>query len=123
MAIIQSSWVDLSQKFYGNIVVLYTWANLANGDSGLPVQGPGWADRTFQLTGTFGSGGTCVIEGSNDGVNYAVLDDPFGNPMSFTTAVLKQLIEIPLWVRPRVSVGDGTTSLTITGLFGRHGLP
>lgn len=124
MPVITPSAQDLSTQFYGNIVVIYTWANLASGDTGKPIAGPGWADRTFQIVGTFGSGGTALIEGSNDGVNYGTLDDPFGNPMSYTTQTQpKQLIEIPLWVRPRISGGDGTTALSIIGLFGRHGFP
>lgn len=121
MTVVVPSFVDLSQKFYGNTVVVYTWTGLANGDSGTPVQGPGWADRSFQIEGTFGAGGTLVIEGSNDTVNYHTLDDPFSNPLSITSATVKQLTEVTYLIRPRVSAGDGTTSLTISAVFARHG--
>lgn len=123
MAVINSSFVNLSQKFFGNTVVIYTWASLALGDSGNPVSGPGWADRSFQIEGTFGAGGTVVIEGSNDGVNYRTLNDPFGNALSITSAGVHELTQIALWMRPRVSGGDITTNLTMTATLGRHGYP
>lgn len=123
MSIINPSFVDLSQKFFGNTVVIYTWAALANGDSGAPVQGPGWADRSFQVEGTFGSGGTVLIEGSNDGTNYRTLNDPFGNALSLTSAGVFELTQIALWMRPRVSAGDITTNITISATLGRHGFP
>ena len=121
MTVVNPSMVDLSQRFYGNTVVVYTWTPLTNGDSGAPVSGPGWADRTFQVEGTFGAGGTLIVEGSNDGVNYRTLDDPFGNALSITAVGVKQLTEVTLYVRPRISAGDGTTSLTISALLARHG--
>jgi hypothetical protein len=91
-----------------------TWATMLNGDSGLPLQMPAGSDRSVQITGTFGSGGTCVIEGSNDGTNYYTLNDPLGNALSATTARLKAILEVTGWIRPRISAGDGTTSLTVS---------
>jgi hypothetical protein len=123
MAIINPSFVDLSQKFFGNIVVVYTWLGLANGDSGTPISGPGWADRSFQVEGTFGTGGTCLIEGSNDAVNYHVLHDPYGNLLSITANGVAELTEVTLWIRPRASAGDGTTLFNISAVFARHGYP
>lgn len=121
--IIPSS-LDLSQKFFGNVVVIYTWTALVQlDDTGAPVSGPGWADRSFQVEGTFGAGGTVVIEGSNDGTNYRTLNDPYGNPMSITSPGLYQLTQDSLFVRPRLSVADDTSSITVSGLFARHGYP
>jgi hypothetical protein len=34
--------------------------------------------------------------------------------MSLTAASVKQINEVPRYVRPRVSAGDGTTSLTFS---------
>ena len=125
MPTINYSKVDLSQKFYGNVVVIYTWTPLVNGDSGLPVMGPGWADRSFQIEGTFGVGGTVVIEGSNEltPTNYRTLNDPFGNALSITQAGVYELTQIALWMRVRVSAGDGTTSVSVNACLGRHGYP
>src|SRR6266566_7668918 len=121
MGVINPTFQDLSIQFYGNYVVVYTWTTLHMGDSGAPVSGPGWADRSIQVVGTFGAGGTVVIEGSNDGTNWSTLDDAFGVPMSYTSPTVNQIVELPLFVRPRITGGDGTTSLTVTGAFGRHG--
>jgi hypothetical protein len=87
---------------------------MPNGNDGEPFQNPGSADRSVQVTGTFGAGGTVVLEGSNDGTNYRTLTDPQGNALSFTSAGLEAIQEITRYVRPRVTAGDGTTSLTVT---------
>lgn len=74
-----------------------------------------FADISVQVVGTFGVGGTLLIEGSNQATpaNWATLNDPQGNALSFTAAKMEQLLEMPRWIRPRVSAGDGTTSLTV----------
>ena len=75
MAIIVPSFQKLHSQDSGVDAVVITWANLTNGgpDFGQPVQRPALVDRSVQVTGTFGAGGTVVFEGSNDGVNYATL--------------------------------------------------
>ncbi len=91
-----------------------TWVVMANGDSGDPVSFASLKDKTVQVTGTFGAGGTVLWEGSNDGTNYKTLNDVGGTALSWTAASLKGVLENPLWVRPRVSAGDGTTALVAT---------
>ncbi len=120
MAVINPTWVNLNNAF-GNEVVVYTWTPLAASDTGAPVQGPGWADRCAQVSGTFGAGGLCLIEGSNDGTNWFTLNDPFSNALSLAGASLKQITEVPYWIRPHISAGDGTTALTVILVLGRHG--
>lgn len=105
---------SLVPQVLGNNVAIYTWT-LTGSDSGQPIQGPGYTDRSFQLTGVFG--GTVVIEGSNDGVNYVTLTDPFDNPLSFAAAALKQLLQICLWLRPRAS---GVNSVVVTAVCCNH---
>jgi len=90
------------------------WTTLLNGDTGSPLSLVGSADRSVQINGTFGAGGTIIIEGSNDGVNYVILTDPQGNTLSKTAAAIEAVLELTKWIRPRVSAGDGTTSLTVT---------
>lgn len=70
-------------------------------------------DRSVSVTGTFGAGGTLVIEGSNDGTNYYTLNDLQGSALSITSAKLEGISEVPLYIRPRVTAGDGTTSLNV----------
>lgn len=97
-----------------NSVQIWTWAIMANGDAGSPINFTQWADRSVQVTGTFGASGNLRWEGSNDGTNYAPLTDPQGNALDFTAAKIEQVEEITFWARPRVTAGDGTTSVTVT---------
>jgi len=43
-------------------VQLVTWSGLLNGDDGAPVELPSHADRSVQVTGTFGAAGNVNIE-------------------------------------------------------------
>jgi hypothetical protein len=99
-------------------VTIGSWSGLtkATDDTGDPVALPNRADRSVQVTGTFG-GGTIVIEGSLDGTNYVTLTDPQGNSLSKTAAFLEAISEAVRYIRPRVTAGDGTTSLVCTILF------
>jgi hypothetical protein len=55
---------------------------------------PGFADRAIQVGGTFGAGGTVVIEGSIDGTNYVTLTDPQGNAISKTAAAIEEIASL-----------------------------
>jgi hypothetical protein len=112
MATVSATRLSGEHNFGGENQVI-SWANLANGDEGGALQQPGFADRSVQIVGTFGAGGTLVLEGSNDGVNYVTLTDPQGNPLSITTAKIEQISEVTRFVRPRVTAGDGTTALSV----------
>ncbi len=90
-----------------------TWEGLLNGDDGSPVQWSDFADRSIQVIGTFGAGGNLRIEGSNDGTNYATLNDPQGNALDFTSAKIEQALECTRYMRPRVTAGDGTTDIDV----------
>lgn len=92
-----------------------TWTGLLNGDVGAAVSLAEFADKSIQFTGTFGAGGTIVLQGSNDltsPTNWFTLTDPQTSSISKTAAALEQVIEQTVWVRPNVTAGDGTTSLT-----------
>jgi hypothetical protein len=101
---------------------LATWTGLANGDTGAPLPDAmlGFADRCVQVSGTFGTGGNCRIEGSNDGgTTYATLHDPGANALNIATAGLSQVLEMARTMRPNITAGDGTTSLTVRALLRR----
>lgn len=98
------------QEFFGASGTLYTWIGLLNGDTGSPVQ-VGYGEICAQFVGTFGSGGTIVLKGSNDGTNYVALTDPQGNAISKTSASLEAVEEKPQYIRPEATAGDGTTDL------------
>lgn len=90
------------------------WSGLLNGDDGTPVELHEFSDRSIQVTGTFGAAGNVKIEGSNDGTNYVVLTDPQGNALDVAAAKIEAVSEMTRFIRPRVSAGDGTTSLVVT---------
>lgn len=71
-------------------------------------------DRTVHIFGSF-NGATVVIEGSNEAAptvggagNAITLRDPAANNLSFTAAGLKAILELPRWIRPRVTAGTVT---------------
>jgi len=103
-----------------NSLKLATWTPLTTTNAdGSPFEFPDWADNTIQVFGTFGAGGTILVEGSNDGTNWATLTDSNGTALSLTAASVKTINERPRYLRPRVSAGDGTTSLTAVMLARR----
>ena len=92
---------------------LITWAGMANGDVGQAYGKPPWSDRSVQIIGTFGSGGNVRILGSLDGANFATLTDPQGNAIDVTAAKIEQVTEATVEIKPQITAGDGTTSLTV----------
>lgn len=91
---------------------VYTWTGLANGDDGEPVGAIGSGDRTIQVIGTFGIGGTIIVEGSLNNADWFQLRDPASAAISFTAAGGRAILENTPYVRARVTAGDGTTALT-----------
>ena len=92
-------------------VRLVSWAALANGDDGAVVELTDYADLTFSVDGTFGTGGSITLLGSMDGTNYYALTDPQGNAITRTAAGIKAVTETPRYIKPYVTAGDGTTAL------------
>lgn len=109
-------------KTFGDTGVhVYRWTPMTHtgSDVGAPIEMPGSADRTVQVTGTLGTGGTVRIEGSLDGSTYHVLSDPQGNALDINSLKIETIMEIVRYIRPRVTNGDGTTSLTVQILMRR----
>jgi hypothetical protein len=101
---------------HGDTIHTVSWPTMtfSGTDVGSPIQMAGSNDRSIQVTGTFGAGGNLKIEGSNDGTNYYTLNDPSSTALDFTAAKIEQVLELTKYIRPRVTAGDGTTSLTVT---------
>ena len=118
MAVIAQSILD---DFINNRSTYITWPNMANGDTGVYLQFAGHADKTLQIFGTFGTGGEVTFEGSNDprvitdlgNAVWFTMNDPQTLPLVKTSAGGDLIIENPRFMRPRVTGGDGTTSLTV----------
>lgn len=106
-----------------NSLKLVTWAPLTTASpDGAPFEFADWADRAVQVFGTFGSGGSLVVQGSNDftnPTNWVTINGTTGSALSFTAAGLLQMNEAPLWIRPLLVGGDGTSSITVAVLARR----
>lgn len=98
----------------GNDCWVKTWAAIPNGNTGDPLVLHGHADRSVQIEGTFGAGGSCQIEGSNDGTNWHILHDTGLNTIVATAAKLSAVLEAVFYIRPNVTAGNGTTAITVT---------
>jgi hypothetical protein len=91
-----------------------TWTPLTETNAdGTPAVDIGSGDRCFQATGTFGAGGTILLQGSLDGTNWYGLKDPAGAAISLTAAGLRQVLENPRYVRPFISAGTGVSITAI----------
>lgn len=102
-------------QFGNNAGVSITWSGLLQGDNGDLADYSSFINKTFHAFGNFGgSAATVTIQGSNDGVNWAQLSDVVGNALSLTTSKpIRRTDDIPRYVRPLISGGDGTTNLTV----------
>lgn len=88
-------------------------------DVGAAVAMAAWPDRSVQVFGTFGTGGACAIEGSNDGgTTWKVLTDPQGNALSFTAAGIEAITELVHMIRPHITAGDVATLLDVYLMMG-----
>ena len=101
-------------------VDIITWVVTGAGaDDGSPYVSYFRPDKTIQLIGTFSST-TVVIEGSNDGTNWATLTDADGNACSFTAPDMVFVRESPKFVRPNATGGTGSiTVILVAATMGR----
>lgn len=94
-------------------VAVTTWGGLLSGDDGEKVRLAVYSDRSVQVAGVF-AGATVTIGGSNDGLTFHALTDTSGEPIALTAGALKQIVELPVYLKPWVLGGDGTTNITVT---------
>lgn len=127
MAVITPVFTKIRGPTGGIDAVVATWGPMANGDTGAAVQRPDLVDRSIQFEGTFGTGGSGTLEGSNDslngsgdgsaaGGNFRALSTPASaSAIAITTpGGIAQVTEATRWIRPHVTAGDGNTALTAT---------
>lgn len=95
---------------------------LLQGDDGAWVLLGHYNDKSLHVYGVFG-GATVTFEGSNEDPpttgNAVGLRTPSETLISFTAKDIRQVLENPLFVRPKVAGGDGTTDLGVR-LVCRH---
>jgi hypothetical protein len=117
-------------KTFGDVAVCATWAALTTTNNyGSPIAMPGWSDRSIQLLGDLGTGGAVTMYGSNkaapdesDDDDWAILTDPQGNNIALSSLKVEQISELTRWVRPKITAGNGSTSLTAILLLAKPGV-
>lgn len=114
MATIKPTVTDVT--FRGNGAAFQVqWTPCTENDTCAAVRLPEYADRSFQVEGTFG-GATVLLKGSNDNSTFEGLRDPSHTAISMTSAGLQAVLENTIYTQPTYSGGSGQ-SLTITMLF------
>jgi len=104
----------------GMQVWLYEWLAVANGDTGAPIETFNLVDMTVTIEGTFSTGGSCTMQGSNDGSTWHSLTDPQANAITKTAAGIEVIVEAPRYIRPSVTAGNGSTAIDVR-LLARRG--
>jgi hypothetical protein len=99
--------------------ILFSWSGLLVNDDGAALAVPWFAEKTVHVKGTFGAGGTAKIQFTNDGATAATFGaltaclarSPDSVAISITGEDGKIILENPVWLRPIITAGDGTTNL------------
>jgi hypothetical protein len=109
--------VTLSRREGNKGVIVFKWSPLTTtDDNGLPIEVPEYVDKTVQVYGTLGTGGTVLIQGSNDddsSPTWATMNDANGYALSIDAEKAEAVLENTRLIRPYISAGDGDTSLTV----------
>lgn len=91
------------------------WPSIFQGDTCEEYAGfSDYSDRSVQVEGTFGTGASIAVSGTNDGTNYQPLTDPTGTAITAGTGKIRQILEYVWKMKPIISGGDGGTSITVT---------
>lgn len=106
-------------------LVLWKWVLTSVNSDGLPLAMPEWADVTWSIGAVgdaVGTGAGFRIEGSNDGVTYATLNNAAaGAPITtgVVTGVVATSIENPLFIRPNIGTPGAGATVTFYALVRR----
>lgn len=65
------------------------------------------------VTGTFGAAASIALHGSLDGTNYFALKDRSDTAIAITAAGLANVGDAPLYIKPVLSAGDGSTAAVV----------
>ncbi|WP_375397309.1 hypothetical protein [uncultured Sphingomonas sp.] len=93
------------------------WSGLLNGDDGAPAVMNGMELVSWQVFGTVGAGGSAQVEASNEATptTWGLI----GAAATTAAMVFPADDIVARNIRPRVTAGDGTTSLTVIACFRR----
>lgn len=105
-------------------VFVLSWSGLAAaGDVGDAQSFASYSDKTFIVSGTFSGAPTVIIEGSNNGTDWAQISNRQGVGMSFTAIGMNTSQDRPAYVRPRLTAGSGGAAILVTCACHRTDLP
>ncbi len=88
-----------------------TFALTSTNRDGAPIPVERKKEIYASVTGTWG-GATVVMQGSNDGSNWFTLDDRAGVAVSLTADGASAVADLPLLIRPYLSVAGAGADLT-----------
>lgn len=95
------------------------WPLVTNADTCGPIQMSTAADRSVHAFGTF-NGASVAIHGSNEATNdssavtsFVALHDPQGIAIAITTANIEEISEVTNWIKPVITGGGGSQSVTV----------
>lgn len=99
----------------GKYVMTIQWPAMATGDTATPVDIAHYKVVSVQATGTFNGGTAIAFTGSNDGTNYAALQDEEGAAWALTAAGIKSVLEKTRYITPTIASGSAD-AVVITAL-------
>lgn len=97
--------------------MIITWTPVTSADTCGPTSFPEYTDRSVHVSGTFGSASVAVHGSNNAGVSFAALNDPTQTVIAITTEAIKAILENTDQIKPVITGGGGTQSLTVSILF------
>jgi hypothetical protein len=109
----------ISTTVYSHIspsALIIEWAAISGGDGGSWQLLGHYNDKCVHVYGTFSGGATITLQGSNQDSTPSSgfsLTDPTQTIISFIAEGGRQVLENPLYIRPVLTAGDGSTALTV----------
>ena len=95
-------------------VVVFTWETLTDGDTGSPVLAARFADKTVHSDGNYSGTAVITMQGSNNNVAWFTLTDHADTDVTMGADTVGAVIaQNPLWIRPSVGAGDGSTDIDV----------
>lgn len=89
------------------------WPSLLTGENGDMASLSKWPTKSIQVSGTVGAGGSINVQGSNNGVDWATLDESTGDGLGTMGVGIKDILQNTKFIRPAVVSGDGTTNIRV----------
>ena len=106
----------------GNGIIIITWPNMGDDDTGQPWQGAACSDKSVQAVAAVWGSATLTIEATNEddaasppvAQNFGTIQDFYGADLSFTTDRSPiGIAPIAKYIRPKTA-GGTSTDVTVT---------